>query len=90
MQSWSRPAEVVHTSTFTGAPLACAAALETLDVLERERLVERASRVGSWFMDALGQALAKSGRATVRGSGMMMGIELGAKGAAVRVAGRLL
>ncbi|HVR21003.1 MAG TPA: aminotransferase class III-fold pyridoxal phosphate-dependent enzyme, partial [Polyangiaceae bacterium] len=38
MQAWRRAEEVVHTSTYAGAPLASATALATLDVLEREAL----------------------------------------------------
>ncbi|HEX6274087.1 MAG TPA: aminotransferase class III-fold pyridoxal phosphate-dependent enzyme, partial [Polyangiaceae bacterium] len=38
MQAWRREEEVVHTSTYAGAPLAAATALATLDVLEREAL----------------------------------------------------
>ena len=41
MAAWSQPAEVVHTSTFAGAPLGCATALATLHALESGRLVER-------------------------------------------------
>ncbi len=35
-----------HSNTFGGNPVACAAALATLDVIERERLLERATRLG--------------------------------------------
>jgi 4-aminobutyrate aminotransferase/(S)-3-amino-2-methylpropionate transaminase len=90
MSAWQRPAEVVHTSTFAGAPLACAAALATLDVLERERLVERAQRVGTAFRAALEVAVAPHELA-VRGSGLMLGIDLGARpGAAVGLMNELL
>ena len=46
MSAWRREPEVVHTSTFAGAPLAAATAIATLDVLSRERLArsERGSR----------------------------------------------
>jgi len=88
MEAWSRDAEVVHTATFTGAPLAAAAALATLDVLERERLVERAAALGERLRAALAAAL--PGR-SVRGRGLMIGIELGGgPGAAVALARRLL
>lgn len=78
MAAWQRTEEVVHTSTFAGAPLACAAGLATLDVLRRERLAERAERVGSAFRRSLTQALAALPRARVRGRGLMIGIELDA------------
>jgi 4-aminobutyrate aminotransferase/(S)-3-amino-2-methylpropionate transaminase len=79
MAAWSRAREVVHTATFAGAPLAAAAALETLDVLEAEGLVERSRRAG----DALARALRDVFPATwpagweVRGAGLMLGVDLG-------------
>jgi 4-aminobutyrate aminotransferase-like enzyme len=76
MSAWRRPAEVVHTATFAGAPLACSAALATLDVIEHDALVERARRVGGTFRDALAGRLVKRGF-TVRGAGLMVGIDLG-------------
>jgi 4-aminobutyrate aminotransferase/(S)-3-amino-2-methylpropionate transaminase len=79
MAAWQKSEEVVHTSTFAGAPLACAAALATRDVLTRERLPERAERVGTAFRGQLSQALAGVPRARVRGRGLMLGIELDAK-----------
>ena len=88
MAAWRRDEEVVHTSTFAGAPLACATAIATLDALERQRLVERSAEVGARWLAALREALA--GRAEVRGVGLMVGIDVGARpGAAVR-AGQLL
>ncbi|MDQ7030800.1 MAG: aminotransferase class III-fold pyridoxal phosphate-dependent enzyme [Ardenticatenia bacterium] len=66
-----------HGSTFGGNPLACAAALATLDVLEREALAARAERLGAWAMDRLRQALADVPAVReVRGLGLMIGVEL--------------
>jgi 4-aminobutyrate aminotransferase/(S)-3-amino-2-methylpropionate transaminase len=90
MQAWSQDAEVVDTSTFAGAPLACAAALASLDVLEQDRLVERAADVGERFLRELAAALSGSRAQAVRGVGMMIGIDLGPGGAAARVARCLL
>lgn len=78
MSAWRRSDEVVHTSTFAGAPLACAAGLATLDVLGRERLAERAARVGDTFRRGLAEALAAVPRARVRGRGLMVAVELDA------------
>lgn len=92
MQSWSREQEVVHTSTFAGNPLVCAAALTTLHVLERDRLVERSRDLGDRFRAALTDALAEHPlRPTVRGAGLMLGIEIsGRKGAGAALQGALL
>lgn len=86
MAAWSQEAEVVHTSTFAGAPLACVAALATLDVLGRGGVVERARSVGdAWLTRLQARFGGHSSVAEVRGRGMMVGIELtGARGGALQ------
>jgi 4-aminobutyrate aminotransferase/(S)-3-amino-2-methylpropionate transaminase len=92
MASWRRDPEVVHTSTFAGAPLACAAAIATLDTLSRERLVARSAEVGERWIAELGSLRGEeTGVVDVRGAGFMVGIDLGARpSAAARVQGKLL
>jgi 4-aminobutyrate aminotransferase-like enzyme len=64
-------------STFGGNPVACAAALAVLDVLEDERLVERAGRVGPALREAIGSLqTAHPSIGDVRGIGMLTGVEL--------------
>lgn len=66
-----------HGSTFGGNPLACAAALATLDVLEGENLPARAARLGAWALGRLRRALADTPAVReVRGLGLMVGVEL--------------
>jgi acetylornithine aminotransferase len=66
-----------HGSTFGGSPIACRAAAAVLAVLERERLSERAGRVGEQMIGALRRGLAGvPGVVEVRGRGLMIGIEL--------------
>jgi predicted acetylornithine/succinylornithine family transaminase/N-acetyl-ornithine/N-acetyl-lysine deacetylase len=65
----------VHGSTFGGNPLACAAALTTLDILEREHLPERAATLGAWAIERL-RSLRNPLVRQVRGLGLMLGIEL--------------
>jgi len=70
-----------HASTFGGNPVACVAALVTLDLIERE-LMANAARVGA-FMKAELQSLAQrhSLIGDVRGRGLMLGVEIiGPKG----------
>ena len=44
---WETPGEARHTATFLANPLACAAALAALDVLQEEDLAARAARLGA-------------------------------------------
>jgi len=64
-----------HTSTFGGNPLACAAALASLEIIEREKLVERARILGEYFQEGL-RAIQSQKIREVRGLGLMLGIEL--------------
>jgi 4-aminobutyrate aminotransferase len=65
-----------HASTFGGNPVACAAALTTIALLERE-LLDNAARMGACMMDRLRQWPARFPNVgDVRGLGLMLGIEL--------------
>jgi 4-aminobutyrate aminotransferase len=65
-----------HGSTFGGNPLACAAGLVTLDLLE-EGLMENAARVGAQLQDGLREIAATHPEITdVRGLGLMVAFEL--------------
>jgi acetylornithine/N-succinyldiaminopimelate aminotransferase len=66
-----------HGSTFGGNPLACAAALATLEAIEQENLMENAARVGGILLAGLRDALGgRAGVSEVRGQGLMIGVEL--------------
>ena len=69
-----------HGSTFGGNPLACAAALATIDTLEKENLEQRAAELGNYFQQGFKTALAtliEQGKILdIRGKGLMIGIEL--------------
>jgi ornithine--oxo-acid transaminase len=69
---------VVHGSTFGGGDLAAAAGLATLDVIEREQLTDRASRLGELLLE-LTRPLVERFEIVreVRGLGLMWAIELG-------------
>jgi ornithine--oxo-acid transaminase len=72
---------LVHTSTFSENGLAMRAALATLDVLEEERLGERATRLGALLRGQLREALAPYAMVKeVRGEGLLCGIEFTAPG----------
>src|SRR5450432_4182331 len=73
MQKWTRGA---HGNTFGGNPLCCAAALATIDLVERGYCAN-AAKVGSYFMrklHGLAEKFAVVGE--VRGKGLMIGVEL--------------
>jgi 4-aminobutyrate aminotransferase/(S)-3-amino-2-methylpropionate transaminase len=77
MAAWGDPqGEALHTGTFFGNPLACAAALAALEMIESERLWERAERVGGWLRAQLRERVGTR-VADVRGAGLLVGVELG-------------
>lgn len=66
-----------HGSTFGGNPLACAAALTTLNVLERDKLLENAAARGEQLRGEMAKALeGVTGLVEIRGEGLMIGVEL--------------
>ncbi|MGZ3517762.1 MAG: putrescine aminotransferase [Vulcanimicrobiaceae bacterium] len=67
----------LHTTTFGGNPVACAAAIATINVLIEERLPERAAWMGERFLAGLRRAVAghQDVVVDVRGKGLMMAIE---------------
>lgn len=67
----------MHTTTFGGNPLACAAALATISVLIEEELPVRAAEIGKYFLDGLCAAAVghEDKVLEIRGQGLMIGIE---------------
>ena len=66
-----------HGSTFGGNPLACTAALATLDIIESEGLMANASTMGDFIRDGMRARLdGVAGVREIRGKGLMIGIEL--------------
>lgn len=90
MEAWpASEGEAIHTSTFLGNPVACAAALAHLEEIEAGGLVERAGRLGDRVVQtAEAWRRSRPELGSVRGRGLMRAIPLGAVGgeaAAVRV-----
>jgi acetylornithine aminotransferase len=73
-------------STFGGNHLACTAAIAVLDVLQSEALMQNATTVGEWLISSLKalQVDIPDKITSVRGRGLMIGIELESKYAGVR------
>ena len=64
-------------STYGGNPVACAAALAVLDVIDREGLVANAGVVGAGLADGIrGLAASHPAIGDVRGRGLMVGVDL--------------
>jgi 4-aminobutyrate aminotransferase-like enzyme len=94
MDAWPpSTGEAIHTSTFLGNPLACAAGLALLRELEEGGLVARSRALGSQLLRMLDRELEPLARRVwTRGLGLFVGMELResesggpARGAAVRV-----
>jgi len=66
-----------HINTFGGNPSSCAVALKNLEIMEKEKLVEKSAESGEFLLENL-QPLAKShpNVGDVRGIGMIIGLEL--------------
>ena len=65
-----------HSTTFSGSPLVCAAGCAAIDVLVKDRLVERAEKIGRYFKAKLEELPAKHSIVKeVRGLGLMLGME---------------
>lgn len=92
MAAWgAHGGSTLHTATHFGAPIACAAALATLDAIEREGLPARARDAGARWMRSLRLRVAGLGVTDVRGRGLMVGVELeGGAARALVVTRRLL
>jgi len=67
----------IHTSTFGGGELACAAALAALEVIVDEDLAAKAASNGEYFLHGLKEVAAKSPKILkeARGLGLMLGVE---------------
>ena len=66
-----------HGSTFGGNPLASAAALAVIDIMERQQLAARAATIGRLMLERLRAQLASLSQVVaIRGRGLMTGIEL--------------
>ena len=73
MKKWSPGA---HGSTMSGNPVSCAAAIATLDVIEKEKLLDNAVKMGDYLKEKLEKIKkAHSEILDVRGFGLMVGVE---------------
>ena len=91
MDAWPRSTgEALHTSTFLGNPLACAAALATIDEIERLELPARARYLGSLVAPRLEKLRTSAHVADVRGRGLLRGVAMAAPERAAAIVRRAL
>jgi putrescine aminotransferase len=67
---------LMHGSTYNGHPVTCASALANLEIMRRERLVERSASVGAYFKRSLETLRDMPCVGEVRGLGLMLAVVL--------------
>ncbi|WP_446743196.1 aspartate aminotransferase family protein [Silvibacterium acidisoli] len=81
----------MHGTTFGGGPLACAVAVAVIDTIERERLLEHVTEIGTYFQEKLDELRAKHPAIViVRGKGLMLAVEIDSADLAKQIAGEML
>ena len=81
----------MHGTTFGGGPLACAVALELLNVLHKQKMLAHVKQVGKYMMSKLKQLQKRYPEVTeVRGLGLMIGMELNSADLAKAVVQQML
>lgn len=91
----NKVAEIIHPgmhgTTFGGGPLACSAAVEVLNVMQKEKLLTHVKEAGSYFLERLRKLDSRHGVvADVRGVGLMVGMELTSSDLAKEVVKQML
>jgi acetylornithine/succinyldiaminopimelate/putrescine aminotransferase len=86
MDAWEASrGEALHTSTYLGNPLACAAALANLTEIERRNVPAMAAQAGERLGARLQRLRGERAVADVRGKGMLWAIELESASQSLRV-----
>ncbi len=77
MDAWPESSgEAIHTSTFLGHPLGCAAALAQIEHIKARRLIARSARIGEIAFRELGELRGQFGVGDVRGRGLLIGLDI--------------
>ncbi len=93
MAAWGESrGEALHTSTFLGSPVGCAAALAAISEMETRDLPRRTRETGAYFKEQLVHLHEKNLNmiAEVRGRGLMLGLRLASSALALRLVYDLL
>ena len=83
MQGPPHLSELMHGYTYSGHPLACAAAIAMIDVIEQENLIDQVNTLSPYFEEAVHSLAELEQVVSVRYFGLAAGIELRAKDGAV-------
>lgn len=83
MQGPPHLSELMHGYTYSGHPLACAAAIAMIDVIEQENLIDQVNTLSPYFEEAVHSLADLEQVVSVRNFGLAAGIELRAKDGAV-------
>src|SRR4051812_31872313 len=68
--------QVGQVNTYGGHPVASAVALRNIEIMESERLVDRAGEMGAYLLDGLRRLMDLKFIGDVRGKGLLIGMEL--------------
>jgi adenosylmethionine-8-amino-7-oxononanoate aminotransferase len=68
--------QVAQVNTYGGHPVAAAVAMRNIEIMEAERLVDRAAETGAYLIDGLRSLLSHKIVGDVRGKGLLLGVEL--------------
>jgi taurine-pyruvate aminotransferase len=68
--------QVAQVNTYGGHPVAAAVALRNIEILEAERLADRATATGAYLIDGLRGLMSHQVVGDVRGKGLLIGVEL--------------
>jgi taurine-pyruvate aminotransferase len=68
--------QVAQVNTYGGHPAAAAVALRNIEIMEAERLVDRATETGTYLIDGFRGLLSHKIVGDVRGKGLLVGVEL--------------
>jgi len=68
--------QVMQVNTYGGHPAAAAVAVRNIEIMQEEKLAERAAENGKYFMDGLKTLLKHPVVGDVRGKGLLLGVEL--------------
>ena len=83
MQGPPHLSELMHGYTYSGHPLACAAAIAMLDVMEQENLIDQVNTLSPYFEEAVHSLADLENVISIRNFGLAAGVELRAKEGAI-------